>query len=82
MEDGSYTDILDGQSLFDCKYVIGYERNQVYDDDEYTPKGMALADFQSSIETLFFEFENVTHWAFLEKPEVYHRKILTFLKSA
>ena len=32
--------------------------------------------------SLFFEFENVTHWAFLEKPEVYHRKILTFLKSA
>ena len=30
---------------------------------------------------LFFEFENVSHWAFLEKPEVYHRKILTFLKS-
>ena len=32
--------------------------------------------------SLFFEFEDVTHWAFLEKPEVYHRKILTFLKSA
>ena len=32
--------------------------------------------------SLFFEFENVSHWAFLEKPEVYHRKILTFLKSA
>ena len=32
--------------------------------------------------SLFFEFENVTHWAFLEKPEIYHRKILTFLKSA
>ena len=32
--------------------------------------------------SLFFEFENVTHGAFLEKPEVYHRKILTFLKSA
>lgn len=32
--------------------------------------------------SLFFEFENVTHWAFLEEPEVYHRKILTFLKSA
>ena len=31
--------------------------------------------------SLFFEFENVSHWAFLEKPEVYHRKILTFLKS-
>jgi len=32
--------------------------------------------------SLFFEFENVTHWAFLEKPEAYHRKIITFLKSA
>ena len=31
--------------------------------------------------SLFFEFENVSHWAFLEEPEVYHRKILTFLKS-
>tara|TARA_B100000700_G_C14932722_1_gene802741 strand:- start:396 stop:1256 length:861 start_codon:yes stop_codon:yes gene_type:complete len=31
--------------------------------------------------SLFFEFKNVTHWAFLEKPEIYHRKILTFLKS-
>ena len=31
--------------------------------------------------SLFFEFENVGHWAFLEEPEVYHRKILTFLKS-